>query len=110
MDWMPRIRLLALPEYCLLIRSTRLERRQSADQLKPRNRWVRAAAVEIGLAKLLSPHRSGSRTVVAGGLRSTVMAVAHTGLRSTVRGSSTSSSMTSLGKGVAVISVMPSKE
>ena len=52
---MPRIRPFALPEYCLLIRGTQLERRQSADQLKSRNTWVRAATVEIGLAKLFAP-------------------------------------------------------
>ena len=37
-------------------------------------------------------------------------AVAHAGLRGTVRGSSTSSSMTSLGKGVAAIKVTPSDD
>jgi hypothetical protein len=37
-------------------------------------------------------------------------AIAHAGLRSTVRGSSTSSSITSLGNGVAVIKVTPSEE
>ena len=41
---------------------------------------------------------------------STVMVTAHAGLRATVRGSSTSSSMTSLGKGVAAIKVTPSEE
>jgi hypothetical protein len=41
---------------------------------------------------------------------STFAAIAQAGLRSTVRGSSTSSSMTSLGNGVAVISTTPSDE
>src|SRR5437763_17221645 len=38
------------------------------------------------------------------------LGLTHADLRSTVRGSSTSSSMTSLGKGVAVINVTPSGE
>ena len=48
------IRPFALPECCLLIRGTRQERRQSADQLKPRGTWVRAAAVEIDFGKRIS--------------------------------------------------------
>ena len=51
-----------------------------------------------------------SRLSVEIGTLSTVMAIAHAGLRSTFRGSSTSTSMTSLGKGVAVIKVTPSDE
>jgi nucleoside permease NupC len=38
------------------------------------------------------------------------IAIAHAGLRATVRGSSKSSPITSLGEGVAVISVTPSAE
>jgi hypothetical protein len=48
------IRPFALPECCLLIRGTRQERRQSADQLKPRGTWVRAAAVEIGFGNRIA--------------------------------------------------------
>jgi len=66
-----------------------------------------------------APHRTGA---VAGAFLSRVglfrcgyylfdrYAVAHAGLRGTVRGSSTSSSMTSLGKGVAAIKVTPSDD
>ena len=55
-------------------------------------------------------HRRFLLSSVEIGTRSTAMPIAHPGLRSTVRGSSTSSSITSLGEGVAVIKVTPSDE
>src|SRR6266481_3385593 len=82
----------------------------AAPQLEcERSAW-RCRALSRRYSDVGRAHRSFLLSSGEIGTRSTVMAIAHAGLRSTVRGSSTSSSMVSPGKGVAAIWVKPSDE